>query len=335
MSEIIDPLGLRSDTDHSATVCQSSILWQRSVSNPGVFSTGIRSNRPYCRGATLRFWDRVLRRKPTGDTLEATRRLEAADAMEPQTEELKVESVQEVVSANRLERVPCQYCGRMISLATARDNRGLCTACRREQKAAAGRRDERSASEMVSCDECGTMILSAIAHRNGGMCESCRRACARCGATIRPSVARANEGLCQSCRAETTECSRCGATIPRSLAQSNGGLCESCNRALAQTVLPGGANSARQADHYIIRVHPANVMPVDLLIVRVIEANGYVLGSATVDFRFETQIDDAYMAGLVFVHQENTGMPIDMGQSRTHNVSGSVTGRLVAIHYRR
>jgi hypothetical protein len=87
-----------------------------------------------------------------------------------------------------------------------------------------------------------------------------------------------------------------------------------------------------QADHYIMRVQETD-MPIERLINGVLAANGYTRGGATVDFKFENSIDDAYMTALFLSHEQNTGKKIDMGRSKMHNVSGAVTGKLTAIFY--
>lgn len=88
-----------------------------------------------------------------------------------------------------------------------------------------------------------------------------------------------------------------------------------------------------QADHYITRLRETDISPINQLIDRVLEANGYARGGATVDFQFVTSIDDAYMTSLYLMHEKNTGRKIDSERSKMHNVRGAVTGKLTAIFY--
>ena len=93
-----------------------------------------------------------------------------------------------------------------------------------------------------------------------------------------------------------------------------------------------------QADHYIVRLNQveAGIPPwkKEDLINRVIQVNGYVRGSATVDFEsVDGSTDDAYMSTVFSVHEDKTGRKVDQERSKMHNASGGVRGKLVAIFY--
>lgn len=88
-----------------------------------------------------------------------------------------------------------------------------------------------------------------------------------------------------------------------------------------------------QADYYIIRLNETAIMPREQLIDTVLEVNGYIRGTAPVDFQFATSIDAAYMTTLVLMHEEKSGKKADPDRSRMHNISGGATGKLSAIFY--
>ena len=70
-------------------------------------------------------------------------------------------------------KVPCEYCGRMISSITADNNGGICSACFREQKSSGESDSKMLITTRIACEECGRMILPIIAQRYSGRCESC------------------------------------------------------------------------------------------------------------------------------------------------------------------
>jgi DNA-directed RNA polymerase subunit RPC12/RpoP len=91
----------------------------------------------------------------------------------------------------------------------------------------------------------------------------------------------------------------------------------------------------KEADHYIIRLQPMPISESRLpeVIAKVLEVNGYTRGSATVDFRFDSSVDDAYVAALVCAYEERHA--IDDARSRVHNISGGASGRLAAMFHRK
>lgn len=92
---------------------------------------------------------------------------------------------------------------------------------------------------------------------------------------------------------------------------------------------------ALQADHYIIRMLPPEPADSESAIDRVLAANGYVQGSATVDFKVDSYAtNEAYMMGLLF-NYERTGFRVDDARSKMHNFRGAAAGKLIAVFHKR
>jgi hypothetical protein len=88
-----------------------------------------------------------------------------------------------------------------------------------------------------------------------------------------------------------------------------------------------------QADHYIIRAFPPGPHGVEGLIDSVLHANGYARGHATVGYGVSSSIDEAYMTGLMFSYETQTGHHCDPKRSRIHNFTGTASGMLLAIFH--
>jgi hypothetical protein len=94
-----------------------------------------------------------------------------------------------------------------------------------------------------------------------------------------------------------------------------------------------------QSDHYIIRmIPPAAGQEIDeirrqRLITEILNANGYLVGSATVDFQLSEQAlsDDLYVFTMM-AYRDRTGKKVDMNRCKVHNFSGNtVRGKMLAL----
>ena len=91
---------------------------------------------------------------------------------------------------------------------------------------------------------------------------------------------------------------------------------------------------AVKADHYIIRMLPPEPEDRESVIDRVLAANGYVRGTASVDFRVDSSAtSDAYMTGLL-LNYESIGVAVDDTRSKMHKFKGGATGKLIAVFHR-
>jgi hypothetical protein len=95
-----------------------------------------------------------------------------------------------------------------------------------------------------------------------------------------------------------------------------------------------------QADHFIIRLHSPN-QPTDCekVIDEILEANGYIRGTATVDFQIASSIDNAYMTALILKHVKEKNREVagsttlDERRTKIHDFNGKASGKLVAVNY--
>ena len=71
-----------------------------------------------------------------------------------------------------------------------------------------------------------------------------------------------------------------------------------------------------QADHYIVRMETTDVVPMEQIMLTLLEQNNITLGSATVDYQFAGIIDAKSMIALALKYQEKTGKKLDMKKSQ-------------------
>ena len=92
---------------------------------------------------------------------------------------------------------------------------------------------------------------------------------------------------------------------------------------------------AVRADHYIIRMLPPEPVNRESVIDQALAANGYVRGTASVDFKVDSYAaSDAYMMALL-LNYESTGVAVDDVRSKMHDFRGAAAGKLIAVFRRR
>jgi HEAT repeat protein len=89
--------------------------------------------------------------------------------------------------------------------------------------------------------------------------------------------------------------------------------------------------SGLQADHYIIRMHPPKPADQRSAIIEILQVNGYIRGTATVDFEVTPSIDNAYITGLALKYAENANVILHDKKTKIHDFSGKAKGKVVVV----
>jgi hypothetical protein len=71
----------------------------------------------------------------------------------------------------------------------------------------------------------------------------------------------------------------------------------------------------------------------EMLILQILGANGYAVGSATVDFKVTiSALEDSLLIFSVKAYEDSTRRNTDMSRTKSHNFSGNtVGGKMVAV----